>query len=281
MKEISVSVEQKNGMIGFNFEEIKNKLEAEMSIYKGMVFTEDYKKDAKETVASLRKLKKSVEDKRKEVKNSYMLPYTEFENKVKELNRLIDEPINFINLQVEAFEQKRLEEKRALIRQIYADSIGDMKEYLPLEKIYDSRWENATTSQKSIANDISEHIVSARSDLENIRSMASSYENKGIEVYKRTLSLNEAIQSIRSYEKQEAEIKARQEAGKQRSEERQKEESVQEVPAMEISKEFVDTKPLEENLTGIVTYQIVADRFQIAQLEAAMRDFGIEYTRLK
>ena len=41
MQEISVSVEQKNGVIGFNFEEIKTQLEAEMKIYKGMVFTED------------------------------------------------------------------------------------------------------------------------------------------------------------------------------------------------------------------------------------------------
>ena len=258
MQEISVSVEQKNGVIGFNFEEIKTQLEAEMKIYKGMVFTEDSKKEAKETVANLRKLKKSVEDKRKEVKNSYMIPYTEFENKVKELNQLIDEPINFINTQVEEFEKKRLEEKRQLIRQIYAENIGDMEEYLPLEKIYNPKWENATTNKKAIVDDIATHVMSVRTDMETIRSMSSSYEDKGIEAYKRTLSLNDAIQSIRNYERQEAEIKAREEEAKKAAEQ-QKLEETPVVPAQDVPKEFRESViiPAEQNPAkeNIVTYE--------------------------
>ena len=40
MEEIRVNVEQKNGVIGFNFEEIKEKLNSELEIYKNMIFTE-------------------------------------------------------------------------------------------------------------------------------------------------------------------------------------------------------------------------------------------------
>ena len=39
MEEIRVNVEQKNGVIGFNFEEIKEKLNSELEIYKNMIFT--------------------------------------------------------------------------------------------------------------------------------------------------------------------------------------------------------------------------------------------------
>ena len=108
MEEIRVNVEQKNGVIGFNFEEIKEKLNSELEIYKNMIFTEDSKTEAKKTIASLRKLKKSVNDKKLEVKKSFMIPYTNFEAQVKELDNLIDEPINFINNQVEEFERKRV-----------------------------------------------------------------------------------------------------------------------------------------------------------------------------
>ena len=93
MEEIRVNVEQKNGAIGFNFEEIKERLNSELEVYKNMIFTEDSKTEAKKTIASLRKLKKSVNDKKLEVKKSFMIPYTNFEAQVKELDKLIDEPI--------------------------------------------------------------------------------------------------------------------------------------------------------------------------------------------
>lgn len=285
MQEISVSVEQKNGVIGFNFDEIKANLEAEMQIYRGMVFTEDSKKEAKKTVAELRGLKKSVEDKRKEVKASFMIPYTEFENKVKELNQLIDEPINFINAQVEAFEQKRLEEKRQLIRQLYEENIDGMEEYIPLDKIYSSKWENATTTKKAIVDDIKKRVDCTTKDLETIHSMGSAYEDKGLEAYKRTLLLADAIQCINNYEKQAAEIKARQEEERAcKVEEEKQEETIVETPTQEVPKEFTESVviPAEQNpaKASTFTYEIEADKFQIAQLEAAMRGFGIRYRRV-
>ena len=96
MQEINVLVDQKNGVIGFNFEEIKEVLKNGLEEYKNMEFTEDSKKEAKATVASLRKLKKSVNDKRLEVKKSFMVPYNTFESQVQELDAQIDEPITLI-----------------------------------------------------------------------------------------------------------------------------------------------------------------------------------------
>ena len=58
MQEINLLVEQKNGSIETNFEEIKAALAAGLEEYKGMVFTAESQPEAKKTVASLRKLKK-------------------------------------------------------------------------------------------------------------------------------------------------------------------------------------------------------------------------------
>lgn len=292
MEEIRVNVEQKNGVIGFNFEEIKEKLNSELEIYKNMIFTEDSKTEAKKTIASLRKLKKSVNDKKLEVKKSFMIPYTNFEAQVKELDNLIDEPINFINNQVEEFERKRVEEKKSLISEIYTEIMAEHEEasgYLPLQRIYDSKWENATTTKKAITDAITERVDHVEKDLSIIHSMESEFEDKGIAKYKATLELSDAIEVMNQYQKQKEEILRRQEEeAKRKAEEEARKASenvsepdiaMQEAPVTDNVPEekFVEPKPAN----NVVTYEVVADPFQIVQLEAQMRSLDIKYRRVR
>lgn len=292
MEEIRVNVEQKNGVIGFNFEEIKEKLNSELEIYKNMIFTEDSKAEAKKTIASLRKLKKSVNDKKLEVKKSFMIPYTNFEAQVKELDNLIDEPINFINNQVEEFERRRVEEKKSLISEIYTEIMAEHVEasgYLPLQRIYDSKWENSTTTKKAITEAIAERVDHVEKDLGIIRSMGSEFEDKGIEKYKATLELSDAIEIMNQYQKQKEEILRKQEEeAKRKAEEETRKESeknsepdiaVNETPITDNVPEekFVEPKPAN----SVVTYEVVADPFQIVQLEAQMRSLDIKYRRVR
>lgn len=292
MEEIRVNVEQKNGVIGFNFEEIKEKLNSELEIYKNMIFTEDSKTEAKKTIASLRKLKKSVNDKKLEVKKSFMIPYTNFEAQVKELDNLIDEPINFINNQVEEFERKRVEEKKALISEIYTEIMAEHVEasgYLPLQRIYDSKWENATTTKKAITEAISERVDHVEKDLCIIRSMESEFEDKGIVKYKETLELSNAIEIMNQYQKQKEEILRRQEEeAKRKAEEEARKASeadsvidtpMQEAPVTQTAPEekFIEPKPVNNS----IVYEIIADPFQIVQLEAQMRSLEIKYRRVR
>ena len=292
MEEIRVNVEQKNGVIGFNFEEIKEKLNSELEIYKNMIFTEDSKAEAKMTIASLRKLKKSVNDKKLEVKKSFMIPYTNFEAQVKELDNLIDEPINFINNQVEEFERKRVEEKKALISEIYTEIMAEHEEasgYLPLQRIYDSKWENATTTKKAITEAITERVDHVEKDLGIIRSMGSEFEDKGIEKYKATLELSDAIEVMNQYQKQKEEILRRQEEeAKRKAEEEARKASevssatdtpMQEAPVAQTVPEekIIEPKPVNDS----IVYEIIADPFQIVQLEAQMRSLEIKYRRVR
>ena len=297
MQEINVLVDQKNGVIGFNFEEIKEVLKNGLKEYKNMEFTEDSKKEAKATVASLRKLKKSVNDKRLEVKKSFMIPYNTFESQVKELDALIDEPINLINNQIEEFERKRIAEKKAMINEVYASIMEehpDISELLPIARIYDSRWENATTTKKSIADAITQHVERVEKDLATIRSMQSEFEDKGIEKYRTTLELSDAIATMNQYQKQKEEILKRQEEEKLREEEERR--KVEEANASQnmFSEPIKETVPqhdaaLESNKENpdpsinndTIMYEIVADPFQIAQLESSMCEYGIKYRRVQ
>lgn len=292
MEEIRVNVEQKNGVIGFNFEEIKEKLNSELEIYKNMIFTEDSKTKAKKTIASLRKLKKSINDRKLEVKKSFMIPYTNFEAQVKELDNLIDEPIDFINNQLDEFDRRRVEERESLISEIYTEIMGEHGEasgYLPLQRIYDSKWENATTTKKAIAEAIAARVGHVEKDLCIIRSMESEFEDKGIVKYKETLELSNAIEIMNQYQKQKEEILRRQEEeAKRKAEEEARNESeknsepdiaVNETPITDNVPEekFVEPKPAN----NVVTYEVVADPFQIVQLEAQMRSLEIKYRRLR
>lgn len=298
MQEINLLVEQKDGSIETNFEEIKAALAAGLEEYKGMVFTAESQPEAKRTVASLRKLKKAMNDRRIEIKKTFMVPYTNFEAQVKELDKLIDEPIDFISGQIEEFERRRVEAKKAMICEIYTGIMaehGTVMEYLPLDRIYDSRWENSTTTQKAITEAITAHVEHVEKDLDTIRAMESEFEDKGLAKYKATLELSDAIATMNQYQKQKEEIlrrqaeeeqrKAEEEARRAAEEEQRKATLVHEEPA---APEVVPDVALEEEKAvrsatapeGTVRYEVVADPFQIAQLEAAMREYGIEFRRV-
>lgn len=273
---LEVQISRNNGTIDFNFEDLKEALTAELELYKNLVFTEDTKADAKKTVAELRKLKKQISDKRIEVKKLYMQPYTDFEAKVKELDKLINEPITFISEQIDAFEQKRIEEKRELINEIYLELVSEREDiagYAELNRVYDSKWENASTSKKTIQEAITSYLDSVDNDIAAIESMESEYEAKALMRYKETGVLSDALLTIRQWEKQKEEIlKA--------EEEKQAEAEADEIlDAPEPVEEFIE--PTEKNdIMKIARYEVKVDPFQQTQLECYMQECGIQYRRL-
>lgn len=278
---LEVQISRNNGTIDFNFEDLKDALTAELELYKNLVFTEDTKADAKKTVAELRKLKKQISDKRIEVKKLYMQPYTDFEAKVKELDKLINEPITFISEQIDAFEQKRIKEKRELINDIYLEAVSgreDIAGYAELNRVYDSKWENASTSKKTIQESITNYLDGVANDIAAIKSMESEYETKALMRYKETGVLSDALLTIRQWEKQKEEILKAEE--RKQEEEKQAEAEADEIlDAPEPIEEF--TEPTEKNdIMKIARYEVKVDPFQQTQLECYMQECGIQYRRL-
>ena len=273
---LEVQISRNNGTIDFNFEDLKDALTGELEFYKNLAFTEDTKADAKKTVAELRKLKKQINDKRIEVKKLYMQPYTNFEAKVKELDKLINEPIAYISEQIDAFEQKRIEEKRELINEIYLELVSEREDiagYVELNRVYDSKWENASTSKKTIQEAIISYLDSVDNDIAAIKSMESEYETKALMRYKETGVLSDALLTIRQWEKQKEEIL------KAEEEKHAEIEADEILDAPEPIEEF--TEPTEKNdIMKIARYEVKVDPFQQTQLECYMQECGIQYRRL-
>lgn len=189
--------------IEFNFIELQVAIKQSLEKYKGLVYTEDNVKAAKEDRAALNKFKDALEDKRKEVKKLCLKPYESFEVKVKELTAMVEKPIMEIDNQIKIFEEKRKEEKRGLLQEFFNDGIGDLKGLVSFEKIFDNRWLNATFTTQNAFIEIDKAVQSIKKDLETIGLLKSEYETELKAIYFRSLNLGEALKEneIRKQEK--------------------------------------------------------------------------------
>lgn len=302
MHDLELAVSQDLGKITANFDEIKTALAGQLKEYKDKEFTEDKKKDAKEDLASLRKLKKSVDDRRKEVKKVYMKPYDDFDAKVKELIGLIDEPIKLIDYQVKSFEANRVKARKEEIKKVYEELVPDeLQDYIPLERIYGPKWDNKTTTMKSIKTEISSKVSSTNSDIAAIKAMRSEKEETALNLYMENNNLAIAIKYLSEYENEKMEILRKQESEEAerreqeleaerqriREEERRRVQQEEEIRVTAEKKVIEDLKtvdeekaaPLSTNDSKTVIYTVVATEEELADIEQAMTSFGVYFER--
>lgn len=229
MNDYNVKVSYKQADIVFeNFEEIKAALAEQMEVYNTLEITEDGKQTAKKDVATLRKIRKAIEDRRKEIKQTVMEPYNGLEKQVKELTALIDQPINMITSKLDEYEQKRIEEKKLHIVDLWNEIIKIPGADMTL--FYDQSWENATATDASIKSDISALNVKYKAGLQVINSFEDVGEDelkKAVDIFvKSKLDSTPAIMEINHFRehKKMLEEQARREAERKAEEERLKAE---------------------------------------------------------
>lgn len=239
MTEVRAVITQQEGTISCNFAEVEAYIKDRLKEYDGAVFTEESKGYAKKELAKLRAEKKELNDNLRDAKKKYMAPWDAFEPKAKELINLFDEPITLIDGQVKAFEEDRVSKKKALIEAIYTELVGDLADIIPLERIYNPKWDNATTKEKAIREEVLAQATAARIALDTIHGMHSDAGSKALDVYKQTLSLPEAISCINAYEAQKAEIL-------RKEQEQQREEELERIRREEREKLEAERKALEE-----------------------------------
>lgn len=205
---MEIMITHHDGIIEENFEDAKAYLAEQLEAYKTVVFTEDTKKDAKDTIAQLRKDKKALADRVKAVKVEYMMPFEQFLSKANELMALYDEPINYIDSQVAEFEKKRKEEKIAQVKEYYTEIIPEeeWQAVLPFNKIFNPKWENTTTTAKAIKEEIMRYKENAKTAYNAIKAMHSDKENEALDMYKRTLNLDDSMAFLNRYEEQKKEV---------------------------------------------------------------------------
>jgi hypothetical protein len=259
MKEIMIS--QRAGTITCNFDEMDAEIDGYLKDYSNVVFTEDKKKEAKDTVAFLRKRQKEIDAVIKEVSDAWNAPLIEWKKQINERKSRYDVPIVRINEQIEAFEESRKEEKDARIKEIFGEMVfeSDILAFLPLSRVYNAKWLNATYTEKQIKDDIMLAKTNVKSGVNTIKSFESDVEDKALEVFKETLNLPDALKVITDYEANKKVFK----------------KQVEEEARAEVIETFIPAETTEQ--TRPILYTILLTKDAKAKLEAFMDSVGIEY----
>lgn len=179
--------------IDWNKAELEANVRSIVEAYQGLVYTEDTVSDAKNDRAALRKLLNEIEDRRKLVKKKCMEPYEVFENDLKDVTVLIKEQISIIDGQVKEYENGVKEEKKARLQEVYAETIGELAEVLPFERVFETQYLNVSFKESKTATEIQEKIQRVKSDLAAIDALDSKYKLNAKDVYVRTLDMSQAM----------------------------------------------------------------------------------------
>ena len=257
MEELSIITRQEPGIAYFeNFEEIKAYLSAQLNRYRNLIYSEDSLKLAKSDRAALNRLKKALDDRRKEIKKLYMEPYLVLEAQIKELTGMIDEPLGEIDGFIKEADRAAKEEKREEIRRYFdtiAGSLGDLaKPLFDSTAFFDPKWTNATTRAKAWQDAVREKVSQAVSDLRTIQQVGGAHIPALISRYFETLDMEDVAAYQQTLRK-----------------------------TAEAAQTEVTPEKEEDRVTGFKILKITGTRGQMAQLMNQLELLDMEFEELE
>lgn len=276
-----ISPLKKMEAIKFNYEELKGGLQESLKKYQNLVYTSQNIKEAKDDRATLNALKKSLNDEKIKIKKEFEVPYKDFEDKIKELIELVDKPASEIDKQVKIFEEAEKAKKRESIENIYAENIGSYADLIPLQQIYDSRWENKTYKETDIKKEIQDIVKKADSDIKVIAELKSEFEFQIKDTYFRTLDLGQALVEKQRLEKQKELLTTiKQQQVEVKVDPINNIDSVDSVRyAVEIDNSNEESTSVEEKMIS-VAFRVECTESQLKALGEFMKANGIKYGRV-
>lgn len=218
--ELAVKKIQIPERIEFNYDELKNEIINLTGKYTGIAYTEDQIKEAKADKAKLSKLKKAMNDERIRLERDYMAPFSEFKDQVNDLIKIVDGPIKEIDGQLKRYEEDRKARKEEEIL-AYIDSIGGVPGSIAPEKLFSSKWLNATYSMNAIKGEIDAAVDQIRENLDTLNGL-EEFSINAVLVYQDTLSLPAALAEV----KRQKNIRAMNEEAERRRAEREAEKRI-------------------------------------------------------
>ena len=207
--------------IDWNFDELKAEITKKSEAYMNLVYSNEQMKEAKKDRANLRKFVTALEDKRKEIKKQILVPYSDFETKEKELVGIVNQAIENIDTQVKGYEEGLRQEKLAKVKEIYVEEIKDLDRTIPFEKVYKESWLNASTTLKSVREEIASIYAKVDADLKILNADTSPYVFEMKEEYLKDFDLTAALAKKQKLEETEKKKAAFEEQKKQREAEQQ------------------------------------------------------------
>ena len=189
--------------IDWNFEELKTEISAVAQEYETSVYTDDTIGDAKADRAKLNKFKDALTGKRTEIRKKLLEPDEQFGKEVQELTGMIQKAASNIDDQIKGYEERLREEKTAKVREFYEDNIHDIGKYLPFERVMQPRYALASTTMKSIKEEILALIQKVDEGLAVLNEVDSPYAGDMKKVFLETYDIGAAMAKRNQLEAEE------------------------------------------------------------------------------
>lgn len=209
--ELKIYNPQDNGFlkkIDWNFEDLKAEIAVTSKEYETSVYTDDTIKAAKADRAKLNKFVDALNNKRTEVRKALLKPDEQFGQEIKELTGIVQKAIDNIDTQVKNYEQRQREEKTAKVREFYDENIHDLASILPFDKVFKPEYANASTTMKSIKEEILALIQKVDEGLAIINEVDSKYVGDMKEVFLQSYDIGAAMSERNRLEAAEEKRKA-------------------------------------------------------------------------
>ena len=231
-----------------NFEELKAELKDKAEYYGSLLYTDEQIKDAKADRAMLNKFKNTANSERIRKEKEYMNPFNQFKSQINELIAIVDKPIAVIDERIAAYNDEQKAQKKKAIEELFA-GMG-FQSFVTLEKIWDPKWLNASTSMKSVEEQMRSRMYEIGDNVLRI-SQFPEFSFEAMEAFKETLLIDTAVdvvQKNREMEQKKAAAKAAEEARKAQEERK----------AQEIKEELSQTVivPSEQNKQAVTPSEL-------------------------
>lgn len=227
--------------------------------YRNYIVTKDSLSDDEKKRAELRKVAKTINDRRIEIAKELKAPIDELKSKCDVIINLYTKTADSIDKQIKAFEQKEKDERKQIIAEIFNNNVNELKEILSFDKIFDDKWLNKGNWKEDntfkLENELIIKIETIRKDLITISELNSKYEVELKNDYLNNFNLGDTIRKNNDLIQKEELLRSQKEKSEKVIEE-QKEQEITKMLSKEIKEESIDPiKTYKLKITGALSKQ--------------------------
>lgn len=276
-KDLELVVSQEElGFLETNAKNIKEKVLAILPNYSAENYDESNIDIAKADKSLLNKSAKALNDKRIELEKKFNAPFEEFKTIIKETTDLIKQASSKIDEVVKDVDNKEKNKRKEIIVKNYEEKINELKDILPLEKIFEDKWLNKGSfndkGEFKLVNELQDKINRVRNDLIAIGELHSKYEVELKNDYLNNFDLSRVIAKNTELIRKEELLKVQQEESQKVIIE-QKEERI-----LEDASKKVMTYITDDELT--YTLKITGKRSQLVALKKFLETNEMKYEKV-
>lgn len=267
-----------------DYDQLKAKVLEDVSVFKGIIISEDNLEDAPKWRAELNKKAKRISDFRIAFEKDFKKRIENSTSQLKELAAFYTDASNNIDTQVKGFDEKRKQEKNEAIGKIYAENIADMEQFLPLDSIWNEKWMNKGFSLSDIEKEIKSRVDTTRENIDTIQMLGTKYESQMISAYLVRFDMSDALKKKKELEQIDAEMERRRKDAEEEELRKQAEAQVQTAvevaTVVPIEEEEEPKEPIVKEQEYRLAFEVFGNKEQLTALCNFIRENGYRYNRL-